>query len=263
MPTPLNVPVVEGGLLDQLLADWDDHGWNLSDLRSLRMAVDDDVDDDEEEEDDEDLEEEEDDDEDDDRRRRRSVDARVAKANKEAANRRRELKPWKDLARELDMTPEQIRDAIGKKKPAGGGKDKDDAEDKPDLDALRRDVERETTAKANRRIVRSEIKAIAADQFADPADAPLYLELDDYDVDDEGEVDENQIREDLKALLKRKPHLAKKPEDGDTSSGNGRRRPKPDRAQGKGGKPLTGADAGRAEAERRFGDKAKAKAAAS
>lgn len=259
-PTPLNVPVVEDGLLADLLSVWDANGWDRDVLAGFRMAVDDDE---EVEEDDEDLddEEEEDEEEEDDDRaaRRRSAEARLSKANKEAATRRRELKPWKALGRELKMTPEEIRAALGKTKPAE--KPKGDEDDKPDLETLRRDMERETTAKANRRIVRSEVKALAADLFADPADAPLYLDLDDYDVDDEGEVDEDQIREDLKALLKRKPHLAKG--DGSTNGDekNGRRRPKPDRAQGSRGKPVTGAEAGKAEAERRFGKSAAGAAA--
>ncbi len=115
---------------------------------------------------------------------------------------RRDLKPWKELGTELGMTPEQIRAAIAKVP-------KDDAGDKPDVDAIRRTAETEAAAKANAKILRAEVKVIAADLFADPADAPLYLDLSKYDVDDDGEVNADEIKADLAAVLKSKPHLAK------------------------------------------------------
>lgn len=77
------------------------------------------------------------------------------------------------------------------------------------------------------RAVRSEVRALASAEFADPDDAPAFLNLDGY-VGDDGEVDAEQIRADLKALLKAKPHLAK-PED------HSPRRPAPDRSQGSSG----------------------------
>ncbi|MBQ1166909.1 hypothetical protein KBZ21_53840, partial [Streptomyces sp. A73] len=70
---------------------------------------------------------------------------------------------------------------------------------------------------------RAEVRALAANEFADPEDAAAFLSLDGYGSDD-GEVDAEQIRADLKALLKAKPHLAK-PAD------TGPRRPAPDRSQ--------------------------------
>lgn len=78
-----------------------------------------------------------------------------------------------------------------------------------------------------RRAVRSEVKALAADEFADPEDAHAFLDLGAY-VDDEGDIDAAAIQKDLKDLLKRKPHLAK-PADA------GPRRPAPDRSQGSSG----------------------------
>ncbi|MBQ1164912.1 hypothetical protein KBZ21_43805, partial [Streptomyces sp. A73] len=68
---------------------------------------------------------------------------------------------------------------------------------------------------------------LAANEFADPEDAAAFLSLDGY-VSDDGEVDAEQIRAALKALLKAKPHLAK-PAD------TGPRRPAPDRSQGSSG----------------------------
>lgn len=78
------------------------------------------------------------------------------------------------------------------------------------------------------RAVRAEVRALASSEFADPDDAPAFLNLDGY-VGEDGEVDAEQIRTDLKALLKAKPHLAK-PVDN-----NSPRRPAPDRSQGSSG----------------------------
>jgi hypothetical protein len=77
------------------------------------------------------------------------------------------------------------------------------------------------------RAVRSEVKALAAAEFADPEDAHAFLDLTTY-VDDDGDVNTAAIQQDLKELLKRKPHLAKP---ADTSP----RAPKADRTQGSSG----------------------------
>lgn len=84
-------------------------------------------------------------------------------------------------------------------------------------------IEREALAKANTRIVRAEIKAAAAGKLADPADALTFLSADDFEVDDDGDVDTDEIAEAIDELLRRKPYLAAQ---------GGTRRPKPDRSQG-------------------------------
>jgi len=77
------------------------------------------------------------------------------------------------------------------------------------------------------RAVRSEVRALAAAEFADPDDAHAFLDLDAF-VGDDGDIDADSIRDSLADLLKRKPHLAK-PAD------NSPRRPAPDRTQGSSG----------------------------
>lgn len=126
----------------------------------------------------------------------------LAAEREKARNATRELKPWKTLATETSMTPEQIRAALAKVP-------KDDAPPPPDVDAIKREAEREASERANQRIVRAEVKALAADLFADPADAPMYLDLSKYDVDDSGDVNADEIKADLTKVLKSKPHLAK------------------------------------------------------
>lgn len=118
---------------------------------------------------------------------------------------RRSLRPWLSLARELGVkSPEDIRAKLT----ATSGKEQETQE------AVRA-AEQKVLKRANDRILRSEIKAIAAlepkgrSAFADPSDAMHYLNLDDYEVDETGDVPVAQIEADLKALLVRKPHLAK------------------------------------------------------
>ena len=56
----------------------------------------------------------------------------------------------------------------------------------------------------------SSLGILAADTFADPSDAVLYLDLDEIEVDEDGEVDSEAIKRSLKDVLKAKPHLAKR-----------------------------------------------------
>jgi hypothetical protein len=78
-----------------------------------------------------------------------------------------------------------------------------------------------------RRAVRSEVRALAANSFADPDDAAGALDLDDF-INDSGDIDEQAIRSALDGLLERKPHWAK------TQPPEGPRRPAPDRTQASG-----------------------------
>lgn len=95
--------------------------------------------------------------------------------------------------------------------------------DEDDAAKIRREAEVAAVAKANARIVKAEIRAAAAGKLADPADALAFLSVSDFDVDDEGDVDADEIAEAIDDLLRRKPHLAAQ---------GGARKPKPDRSQG-------------------------------
>jgi len=76
------------------------------------------------------------------------------------------------------------------------------------------------------RAVRSEIKALASEKFADPDDPGGFLDATRY-INGDGDVDTDAIRADLDDLLARKPHLGK-PDPGP-------RNPAPNRAQGTSG----------------------------
>lgn len=77
--------------------------------------------------------------------------------------------------------------------------------------------------KANERIVRSEIKSAAAGKLQNPALAIRLLDLSDFEVDEDGNVDEDEIAQAIDELLEREPYLA-------VQSGSG---PKFDSARGK------------------------------
>lgn len=62
--------------------------------------------------------------------------------------------------------------------------------------------------RANDKILRSEIKAAAAGKLADPADAYRFLNLEDFEVSEDGEVDEDDIAEAIDTLIEKKPYLA-------------------------------------------------------
>ncbi|MCU1488283.1 MAG: hypothetical protein JWN67_5029 [Actinomycetia bacterium] len=129
-------------------------------------------------------------------------------------------------------------------------KKKPDDVDKVDPDEVienaRREAEDTATKRSNRVILEARIEAQASGKFASPALAARLLDLDDFEVGKDGKVDRKAIDEALDELLEENPGL----------SATRRTRPKPVK-QGKHGNTGTGADAGRAEAERRYGTKNK------
>lgn len=92
-------------------------------------------------------------------------------------------------------------------------------------------IERDAVAKANVRIVRSEVKAAATGLLADPADAFSFLDLDQFEVNEDGEVDEDAIAEAIKKLIKTKPYLAVPDGKKFQGTGDGGARPKAPKAR--------------------------------
>lgn len=60
----------------------------------------------------------------------------------------------------------------------------------------------------DRRVITAEVKAVAAGKLSDPADAVRFLDLDEFKVDKDGEVDTKAIGKAVDQLLKDKPYLA-------------------------------------------------------
>jgi hypothetical protein len=69
-------------------------------------------------------------------------------------------------------------------------------------------VKDEALSAANKRILNSEIKAAAKGVLADPQDAYKFLDLNEFEVDADGNVDEAAITAAITKLITDKPYLA-------------------------------------------------------
>lgn len=139
---------------------------------------------------------------------RKRAEAALRKKNSEAENLRKrlkELEPLAQKAKELEDAQKSEQERLTEQLTAA----------------------QERAAKAFRTAVGAKVEALAAATFADPEDAAGALDLTAY-VDDDGAINAEAIKEDLAALLERKPHWAKA---ADASP----RRPAPDRTQGSSG----------------------------
>lgn len=98
------------------------------------------------------------------------------------------------------------------------------------LEQARAEARAEAKAKADARILKSELRAIASGKLADPSDAHLYIDLADFEVDDDGDVDSEALSAAVADLLTRKPHLAAAGQPRFQGGGDGGSRPpaKPD-----------------------------------
>ncbi|HEY5834989.1 hypothetical protein [Streptomyces sp.] len=111
----------------------------------------------------------------------------------------------------LDRMKAKLRDERGKRRAAESERDQLKAksvDDKPDQDQIRAEADKAATAKANKRIIRSEVKAAATGKLAKPADALVFLDLDQFEVDGDGQVDEDEVAEAIENLLTDRPYLA-------------------------------------------------------
>lgn len=66
----------------------------------------------------------------------------------------------------------------------------------------------EVDAKWKDRVLRSEVKVAAAGKLADPEDALRLLDLSGFELDDDGNADEQAIAKAIDELLEQKPYLA-------------------------------------------------------
>lgn len=72
----------------------------------------------------------------------------------------------------------------------------------------RQKVNDEALAKANDRIRKAEVRALAAGKLADPNDALQFLELSSIEVSEDGAIDANVVNALITELLTSKPYLA-------------------------------------------------------
>lgn len=106
--------------------------------------------------------------------------------------------------------------------------------DAPDPEALKEQGRREALEQVNGRILRSEVRAAAAGKLTDPADALLYLDLTQFEVDDDGNVDADELADAIDELITSKPYLSVS-----AQGGNSRFRGGADGGTRKGSKPPT------------------------
>jgi hypothetical protein len=85
---------------------------------------------------------------------------------------------------------------------------KDKPAEEQAIEAAKAEARAEATAAANARILKSELKAVAAGKLADPSDAALFIDLSEFSVDENGDVDIDALNDAITSLLERKPHLA-------------------------------------------------------
>lgn len=89
------------------------------------------------------------------------------------------------------------------------------AKDKPAeeqaLDAARAEARAEAQKAADARILKSELRAVAAGKLANPADALAFIDLSEFTVDADGEPDSDALNEAITDLLKARPYLAANP----------------------------------------------------
>ena len=114
------------------------------------------------------------------------------------AKRNAAIREAKELKAELDRIKAEAESAS---KPA----------EEQALDAARREATVEATRKANERILRSELRAAAKGKLADPTDAQLYIDVTNFEVGDDGEIDSDALEDAIDELLARKPHLSAAP----------------------------------------------------
>ncbi|MEU3161400.1 hypothetical protein ABZ753_28830 [Streptomyces griseoincarnatus] len=80
--------------------------------------------------------------------------------------------------------------------------------EQPDAEALTRQAEAQALARVNERLVKAEVRAAAAGKLANPADAALFLDIAQFEVDDDGNVDADEVADAIEDLLKSRPYLA-------------------------------------------------------
>ncbi|MFN4000874.1 hypothetical protein [Microcella sp.] len=119
----------------------------------------------------------------------------------------------KAAAREAAAALKKLQDELAlKDKPA----------EEQALEQARAEARAEATKAANERILRSELRAVATGKLADPADAALFIDLTQFEVSDNGDVDTDALSDAIDELLTRKPHLGavqKQRFDGDADQG--------------------------------------------
>lgn len=71
-------------------------------------------------------------------------------------------------------------------------------------------AEQEKVTTLSQRVLRAEMRAAAAGKLSDPSDALRFIDLDEFEISDDGEVDGSALESAIAKLLEEKPYLAAK-----------------------------------------------------
>ena len=116
------------------------------------------------------------------------------------------LDAMKARVKEAERLAREARNELAKSKEDAALKDK--PADEQAIEKARNEAKAEARAESDKRILKSELKAAAKGVLADPTDAALYINLADFTVSDDGEVDSDALNDAIAELIKNKPHLA-------------------------------------------------------
>lgn len=97
----------------------------------------------------------------------------------------------------------------------------------------REEAAKEATGKANSKLVAASVKVAAAGKMRNPALAVRLLDLEDFSVDDDGDVDEDAIEKAVDKLLEDNPELASDGKTKTKSSGGDHNKGKKGENEGK------------------------------
>lgn len=126
-----------------------------------------------------------------------------------------DLDTWKSHARKWERTAKANADAVKRAEEAERRlseiENASKSEREKELDKVRteaaEEARKDALTMANRRIVKSEVRAAAAGKLADPEDAVRFIDLDDIAVGDDGDVNVKALNDAVARLLKDKPYL--------------------------------------------------------
>lgn len=115
------------------------------------------------------------------------------------------LAAWKDRAKAAEKDAKRANDAEAElaKLRAASMSDTEKA-----VAAAKAEGRTEALSTVNGRLLRAEVKAAAAGKLADPDDACSMIDLDQFKVGDDGNVDTSAIAKAIDVLVKAKPYLA-------------------------------------------------------
>lgn len=130
---------------------------------------------------------------------KKALDAMKAERNAERARRRELEAELESFKRERDLADKSVEEQA--------------------IEQARQEARTEERLRANARVIKSEVRLAAKGKLADPDDAIAFIDLTQFDVNDDGEIDGAAVDDAIADLIARKPHLAAKQAVGSADQG--------------------------------------------